>query len=141
MCIDFLVVSCIVDLPLLKETLKWSSILFHTAPGTSKDVTNSIVDLLEMLNCGLAQNQIPGKLQEPLLPTGWCSPPHCKTEVLEWLTSKFGDRLISFKTPRPWPAKSPDLSLLDYWFWSVAMVEVRRVQPNTLEELTSCVKA
>ena len=75
MCIDFLVVSCIVDLPLLKETLKWSSILFHTASGTSKDVTNSIVDLLEMLNCGLAQNQIPGKLQEPLLPTGWCSPP------------------------------------------------------------------
>ena len=69
------------------------------------------------------------------------APPHCKTEVLEWLTSKFGDRLISFKTPRPWPAKSPDISLLDYWFWSVAMVEVRRVQPNTLEELTSCVKA
>ena len=69
------------------------------------------------------------------------APPHWRTEVLEWLTSKFQDRLISHKTPRPWPAKSPDLSPLDYWFWSAAMAEVRRIQPKSLDDLKDCVEA
>ena len=28
------------------------------------------------------------------------APPHWRTDVLEWLTSKFQDRLISHKSPR-----------------------------------------
>ena len=69
------------------------------------------------------------------------SPPHWRTEVLEWLTSKFQDRIISHKTPRPWPAKSPDLSPLDYWSCSAAMAEVRRIQPMSLRDLKDCVEA
>ena len=44
-------------------------------------------------------------------------------------------------TDIPWPAKSPDLSPLDYWFWNVAMAEVRRVPPTTLEDLKLTVEA
>ena len=68
------------------------------------------------------------------------APPHWRTEVLDWLSSKFGNNIISYKTARPWPAKSPDLSPLDYWFWSAAMAEVRRLQPKTLKELKLCVE-
>ena len=49
--------------------------------------------------------------------------------------------MISRFTARPWPAKSPDLSVLDYWFWSVCLSELRGVPPNTLEELKEKVEA
>ena len=48
--------------------------------------------------------------------------PH--TAVREWLTSKFGEKVISCFTERSWPAKSPDLSPMDYWFWSACLVEL-----------------
>ena len=66
------------------------------------------------------------------------APPHWRTEVLP--SSKFGDNIISNKTALPLPSNSPDLSPLDYWFWSAAMAEVRRVQSKTLEELKLCVE-
>ena len=53
----------------------------------------------------------------------------------EWLKKKFDGRVISRMMDQPWPAKSPDLSPLDYWFWGVAMSELRRVPPSTLSEL------
>ena len=34
-----------------------------------------------------------------------------------------------------WPAKSPDMSCLDFWFWVVVMEEVRKSRPSTLAEL------
>ena len=68
------------------------------------------------------------------------APPHWRTEVLDWLASKFGNNIISYKTARPWPSKSPDLNSLDYWFWSASMAEVRRVQPQSLDELKLCVE-
>ena len=34
-----------------------------------------------------------------------------------------------------WPAKSPDMSCLDFWFWVVVMEEVRKRGPSTLTEL------
>ena len=56
-----------------------------------------------------------------------------------WLQQKFGQRVISRHMDRPWPAKSPDLSPLDYWFWSVAMRELARVPPNSIEEMKTTV--
>ena len=44
-------------------------------------------------------------------------------------------------TTIPWPAKSPDLSCLDFWFWGVAMEEVRKSRPATLNELKAVVEA
>ena len=42
---------------------------------------------------------------------------------------------------REWPARSPDLSPLDFWFWSVALAELRRNPPATLLELQTTVDA
>ena len=39
------------------------------------------------------------------------------------------------------PAKSTNLSLLDYyWFWSVCLVELRKNPPNSLPELVNTVE-
>ena len=57
----------------------------------------------------------------------------------EWLSSKFGPRVISRHTDIPWPARSPDMSPLDFWFWSVCLEELRRSPPSTLDELQEIV--
>ena len=55
------------------------------------------------------------------------------------MAEKFGEIVISKLTNRPWPAKTPCLSPLDYWFWSVCLQELRRTPPNTIEELIEAV--
>ena len=52
----------------------------------------------------------------------------------------FGDRLISRFANREWPSRSPDLNPLDFSFWNLAMTEVYKVKPKTLEELTTTVE-
>ena len=58
---------------------------------------------------------------------------HTTNLVLAFLQSKFGDRIISRRTETPWPAKSPDLSPLDYWFWSQCLAELRRNPTNNIQ--------
>lgn len=43
---------------------------------------------------------------------------HTAASTISFLRSHFGNRLISLKTDNVWPPHSPDLTLLDYWFWS-----------------------
>ena len=38
-------------------------------------------------------------------------------ECLNFLHGKLPDKLISRRTEHAWPAFSPDISPLDYWFW------------------------
>ena len=54
---------------------------------------------------------------------------------LDTLKAKFSDRLISQKTAFPWPARSPDLSPLDFFLWGFLKGRIYRVQPQTLTEL------
>ena len=51
---------------------------------------------------------------------------HCTNMVMDWLRSKFGQRVISRNADQPWPARSPDLSPLDFWLWSVCLRELRK---------------
>ena len=61
--------------------------------------------------------------------------PHCTASVLDFLKSKFGDKIISRETEHFWPPYSPDLNPLDFSFWSQAMAHVYRCKPDTLENL------
>ena len=58
-----------------------------------------------------------------------------------WLQEAFQGRVISRLTTIAWPAKSPDMSCLDFWFWGVAMEEVRKSKQSTLNELKAVVEA
>ena len=46
------------------------------------------------------------------------------TPVMDFLRSKFGDTIVSRNSTHIWPPYSPDLSPLDFSFWSLAMSEV-----------------
>jgi hypothetical protein len=60
---------------------------------------------------------------------------HCSNENLELLESKFGDRLISRRTRRPWPSRSPDLSTCDFFLWGYLKSKVYANAPNSLQDL------
>ena len=69
------------------------------------------------------------------------APPHTTQMVRDWLASKFGDRVISNKTERPWPTRSPDLSPLNFWYWNACEVELRRHPPSSMAELRATVNS
>ena len=61
---------------------------------------------------------------------------HCTDMVMEWLKNKFRERIIFRRSGAlAWPARSPDLSPLDYWFWSICLGELRRSPPSSLDDL------
>ena len=62
------------------------------------------------------------------------------TPVMDFLRSKFGDTIVSRNSTHIWPPYSPDLSPLDFSFWSLAMSEVTWVKPDTLRELKGVVE-
>ena len=60
---------------------------------------------------------------------------HVTPACLDFLKSKFGTRVISRKTEHIWPPYSPDLSPMDFSFWSYVLSHVIRCQPATIQEL------
>ena len=65
--------------------------------------------------------------------------PHCAKKCLDFLEEKFPGRVISRRTETPWPAHSPDMSSLDYWFWSALQSVVYMKRPKNLQELKEVV--
>ena len=66
--------------------------------------------------------------------------PQMTEEVIDFLRSKFGNRIISRKSEHHWPPYSPDLNPLDFSFWSQAMAHVTRVEPTNIRDLKMCVE-
>lgn len=60
---------------------------------------------------------------------------HVTTRCLDFLKEKFGDRIISRNTDHHWPPYSPDLSPLDFSVWNQVTVNMKKMQPGTLEDL------
>ena len=52
------------------------------------------------------------------------APCHCTNRCLQFLNDKFENRVISHRSEFIWPAHSPDLNPLDYWFWGQVEREV-----------------
>ena len=67
------------------------------------------------------------------------APCHTAKIVMEFLTEKFGGKIISRNSPIPWPAKSPDLNPLDYWFWGYAQARVQHEKPTSIAEVQEIV--
>ena len=61
---------------------------------------------------------------------------HVTTRCLEFFKEKFGDRIISRNTDHHhWSPYSPDLSPLDFSVWNQVTINMRKMQPGTLEDL------
>lgn len=66
--------------------------------------------------------------------------PHVTPPVMKFLHSKFGNRIISRNSEHRWPPNSPDLSCLDFSFWSVVTTHIIQCEPKTLQELKELVE-
>jgi hypothetical protein len=65
---------------------------------------------------------------------------HITGPVMDFLRSKFRGNIITRNSANHWPPYSPDLSPVDFSFWSLAMAEVTRVKPKTLDDLKDVVE-
>ncbi|CAH2101036.1 unnamed protein product [Euphydryas editha] len=63
------------------------------------------------------------------------APANYQTQVREHLNKTFGDRWIGRGGPVPWPARSPDLTPLDYYLWAEVKRLVYAVEYENIEEL------
>lgn len=63
------------------------------------------------------------------------APPHFSTRVKNWLNSQFGSNWIGRNGPILWPARSPDLTPLDFYLWGRLKSLVYEKPVNTREEL------
>lgn len=63
------------------------------------------------------------------------APPHTGRNVTAWLNNNFNERWIGRNGPVPWPARSPDLNILDFFFWGSLKQLVYAEQINNVEQL------
>lgn len=63
------------------------------------------------------------------------APPHNSRAVTDYLQIRFGNRWIGTNGPVRWPARSPDLTPLDFFAWGHVKDQVYSTPPTTLEDL------
>lgn len=88
------------------------------------------------------RNIIPGLVEEiPInerLTMWWQqdgAPPHNSNLVTRFLTDRFGVNWIGNQGPVKWPARSPDMSPLDFFLWGHLKQVVYAEKPNNLNDL------
>ena len=62
-------------------------------------------------------------------------PPHVTLPVRRYLTETFGNQWIGRFGPQPWPARSPDLTPLDFFLWGYVKDRVFVTECNTAAEM------
>lgn len=60
---------------------------------------------------------------------------HYSTKVRDWLNAKFEDRWMGRLGPIAWPARSPDLTPLDFWLWGYLKNRVYGQNVSKLQQL------
>ena len=73
-----------------------------------------------------------------LASTGWGTGTYNQRSLL--FSEGLYGRVISNRLDFSWPAKSPDLNPLDYFFWGAAEAEVNKKKPKTICDLKKVVE-
>lgn len=68
------------------------------------------------------------------------APPHYAAPVRAYLNEVFPNRWIGRRGPIEWPARSPDLTPLDYFLWGYLKSKVYVTRPANLEELQARIR-
>lgn len=63
------------------------------------------------------------------------APPHFGVQVRNYLNFRFPGKWIGRRGPIEWPARSPDLTPLDFFLWGYLKHKVYKSRPQCLEEL------
>jgi len=94
------------------------------------------------LYLGFLENVLPMYLEDDLLPIRtrmWYqhdgAPAHFAIPVRQYLDAVYGERWICRGGPVRWPARSPDLTPLDFYLWGHVKKIVFETEVDTVEEL------
>ncbi|KAK3853879.1 hypothetical protein Pcinc_039602 [Petrolisthes cinctipes] len=68
------------------------------------------------------------------------APPHCTKHVREYLNQEFPKRWIGRDGPHVWPARSQDLTPLDFYLWGHMKSLLYNKKINTREEFIHQIK-
>lgn len=68
------------------------------------------------------------------------APAHSSALVREWLTRNFEGRWIGRHGPVLWPARSPDLTPLDYFLWGHVKTVVYSTTPTTPDDMKNRIR-
>lgn len=68
------------------------------------------------------------------------APPHNAAAVMNYLANRFNNRVIATNGPVRWPARSPDLTILDFFIWPYVKERVFNVGAETLDVLQNRVQ-
>lgn len=63
------------------------------------------------------------------------APAHTARIVTTYLNATFGDRWMGTNGPVRWPARSPDLTPLDFFYWGHIKEKVYRTKPQNIQDL------
>lgn len=63
------------------------------------------------------------------------APPHNARRVADHLSTMFPQKVISNNGDVRWPARSPDLSPLDYFLWGTVKDQIYKTVPTDIDEL------
>lgn len=91
---------------------------------------------LEMLEQNIvpAINGIAQDLYDPIFQQDG-APPHYHLTVRNFLNERFPGRWIGRRGAIEWPARSPDLTPLDFFFWGFLKSKVYETRPQNVNEL------
>lgn len=87
------------------------------------------------------QNQMEDFLEElplnvdPIIFQQDGAPPHNSRLVVNYLDERFGENWMGTNGPVRWPARSPDLTPLDFFIWGHLKEEVYRTPPTNREDM------
>lgn len=69
------------------------------------------------------------------------APPHFSLDVRNYLNQVFPNRWIGRRGPIEWPARSPDLTPLDFFLWGYLKSKVYFNRPVTVDDLKNRIRA
>jgi hypothetical protein len=68
------------------------------------------------------------------------APPHYYRRVRQYLDNWRGDHWIGRGGPVAWPARSPDLTPLDFFLWGFVKQEVYQEKPTTSQDMKNRIR-
>lgn len=68
------------------------------------------------------------------------APAHYHHQVRQYLDNWMGNRWIGRRGPVAWPARSPDLTPLDFFLWGYVKQEVYKEIPTTQENMKNRIR-
>lgn len=84
---------------------------------------------------------VPLRARETLIFQHDGAPPHYTRRVREILDERFPDKWIGRGGPITWPARSPDLNVLDYFVWGHIKAKVEHRRNGTEAEVREAIIA